>query len=603
MFSIKNIFHITEPKDSILDKDIYKIFKLPIEFLPDETLFNMNNTVATDLEMSVQPVEDNSGQIIQSNTMYNYLLKPQNKFAITTIPEWSKYFTNNIEFLKQSQSVIHNIDQILTDEDTLNCDEFLDFWKDCKQDNVNFMERYSFIEWDIAKYLNESPGFLQMLSFVNMASPVLSFFIPVFFLIFPFIILKLRGIPIDINTYVTTLKDIAKNHFIGIILRNTENISWTSLFYILGTAGLYFLQIYQNYRACIRFYNNISRINNHIHNLKQYLSFSINKMDLFTELNSKYHTYSDFCNRTQYHSDNLKELLLEIESIKIFKPTFSKLSEIGYLLKSFYRLHTNGFYENALRYSVGFNGFIFNLKGIRMNILSKRINNASFDSNQTTSMSGMYYPALIDEKFVKNDCSFYKNMIITGPNASGKTTMLKTTSINIILSQQFGVGFYDSCIINPYTHIHSYLNIPDTSGRDSLFQAESRRCKEIIDIIDQSSDSDRHLCIFDELYSGTNPDEATKSAYALLLYLSKNNNVDFALTTHYHKLCRKIKKKHNMKNYMMDVISEKDSIINYTFELKKGISNIKGGVTILEEMKYPKSILNCIYKQNRKGNK
>jgi len=601
MFSIKNIFHITEPKQSILDKDIYKIFRLPIEFLPSENIFTLNNNVASDLEMIAPPVQDISGQIIQSNTMYNYLLTPQNKFAVTIIPEWSKYFTNNIEFLKHSQNVIDNIDYIIKDQDSLNCDEFLDFWKDCKQDNLNFMERYSFIEWDIARYLNESPGFLQMLSFTNMASPILSFFIPIFFLIFPFIILKLKGIPIDMNTYFNTLKTIAKNHFIGIILRNTENISWTSLFYILGAAGLYFLQIYQNYRACVRFYNNISRINTHINNLKQYLTFSIHKMDLFIDLNSNYHTYSDFCNLTRYHSDQLKVLLTEIESIKTFKPTFSKLTEIGYLLKSFYRLHTNEFYENALRYSVGFNGFLFNLKGIRTNILSKNINRASFDTNETTTMKGMYYPALIDESYVKNDCSFHKNIIITGPNASGKTTILKSTSINIILSQQFGVGFYDSCVINPYTYVHSYLNIPDTSGRDSLFQAESRRCKEIIDIIDQSSHNDRHLCIFDELYSGTNPDEATKSAYALLLYLSEKKNVDFALTTHYHKLCKKIKKKHNMKNYMMDVITDQDSIINYTFLLKKGISNIKGGVTILEEMKYPKFILNCIYKQNKKS--
>ena len=107
------------------------------------------------------------------------------------------------------------------------------------------------------------------------------------------------------------------------------------------------------------------------------------------------------------------------------------------------------------------------------------------------------------------------------------------------------------------------------------------------------------MCIFDELYSGTNPDEATKSAYALLLYLSENKNVDFALTTHYHKLCKKIKKKHNMANYMMDVITNQDNIADYTFTLRKGISNIKGGVTILEEMKYPQSILNCIYKQNK----
>ena len=118
-----------------------------------------------------------------------------------------------------------------------------------------------------------------------------------------------------------------------------------------------------------------------------------------------------------------------------------------------------------------------------------------------------------------------KNIIISSPNAGGKTTMIKTTTINVIFSQQLGCGFYKSCVLKPYTHIHSYLNIPDTSGRDSLFQAESRRCKEIIDIINGTNiETTRHFCIFDELYSGTNPKEATKSAYAFLLYLSKFKN-------------------------------------------------------------------------------
>ena len=76
-----------------------------------------------------------------------------------------------------------------------------------------------------------------------------------------------------------------------------------------------------------------------------------------------------------------------------------------------------------------------------------------------------------------------ENMIITGPNASGKTTFLKTTSINIICSQQIGADFFTMGSLHPYTHIHSYLNIPDTSQRDSLFQAESRRCKDILDIV------------------------------------------------------------------------------------------------------------------------
>jgi DNA mismatch repair ATPase MutS len=162
-----------------------------------------------------------------------------------------------------------------------------------------------------------------------------------------------------------------------------------------------------------------------------------------------------------------------------------------------------------------------------------------------------------------------KNIIITGPNASGKTTILKSTLINVIFSQQFGCGFYDEATIVPYKHIHSYLNIPDTSGRDSLFQAESRRCKEILDIIQETESTmsnSRHCCIFDELYSGTNPEEAVESAYSFLLYLSKFDNVDFILTTHYFEVCKRFKKSDRVDNYKMDVAVDELGKIKYTYK-------------------------------------
>ena len=84
------------------------------------------------------------------------------------------------------------------------------------------------------------------------------------------------------------------------------------------------------------------------------------------------------------------------------------------------------------------------------------------------------------------------------------------------------MGFYNNATINPYKYIHCYLNIPDTSGRDSLFQAEARRCKEILDSV--VNNKERHFCIFDEIYSGTNPYEAISGAYAYLTYLSKYGN-------------------------------------------------------------------------------
>jgi DNA mismatch repair ATPase MutS len=192
-------------------------------------------------------------------------------------------------------------------------------------------------------------------------------------------------------------------------------------------------------------------------------------------------------------------------------------------------------------------------------------------------------------------------MIITGPNASGKTTLLKTTTINIICAQQVGVGFFNErSNINPYTHIHSYLNIPDTSHRDSLFQAESRRCKDIIDIIHTSSKMSRHFGIFDELYSGTNPEEATKSGYAFLKYLSKYKNVDFILTTHYNKICMKLNKNENIQNYKMNVIEKQDSKLIYTYKMKKGISKVQGAIKILEDMDYPDEIIKDVKNFNKK---
>jgi len=201
-----------------------------------------------------------------------------------------------------------------------------------------------------------------------------------------------------------------------------------------------------------------------------------------------------------------------------------------------------------------------------------------------------------DESRVKNNCDLDKKLIITGPNASGKTTMLKSTTINIICSQQIGCGFYKSARVNPYTHIYSYLNIPDTSERDSLFQAESRRCKEIIDSIVLYSHEKgyRHYGIFDELYSGTNPDEATKAGFAFLQYLSKFSHVDFILTTHYTKICSMLKKNKCIRNHKMDVVQDDLGKLKYTYKMKKGVSKVQGAVRILEDMDYPEEIINSV---------
>jgi DNA mismatch repair ATPase MutS len=280
----------------------------------------------------------------------------------------------------------------------------------------------------------------------------------------------------------------------------------------------------------------------------------------------------------------------KISSISEYKLSFKKIFEIGHILKYFYEIYEKIEYNDALLYSFGFNGYIDCIEGLQNNIEERKISFAEFTSKKKkNSFKNNYYAVLKNSNPVKNNIKLDKNMSITGPNASGKTTVLKSVLINVILTQQFGCGFYDSAKLKPYKYIHCYLNIPDTSGRDSLFQSEARRCKEILDIID-SNKKDYHLCVFDELYSGTNPEEAVIGSTAFMEYLVKNKYISSMLTTHFIKVCEKLSKNKNITNYHMDVTKQNNKI-NYTYLLKEGISNVKGGLSVLYDMNYPKEII------------
>jgi DNA mismatch repair ATPase MutS len=144
----------------------------------------------------------------------------------------------------------------------------------------------------------------------------------------------------------------------------------------------------------------------------------------------------------------------------------------------------------------------------------------------------------------------------------------------------------------PFHYFHCYLNIPDTSGRDSLFQAEARRCKEILNSINDNADKS-HLCVFDELYSGTNPVEAESTTKEFMEYISnKKFRVRTILTTHYVNVCKQLNKNENIKNYHMEIKQINPSDRIYTYKLKSGISEIKGAINILKQFNYPIEILN-----------
>jgi len=585
----------TENNDNVLLFDIETTFKLPIQYLDKTMVFNLNDDISYDLELKLHENTE------LTTTMYEHLFKPNHTFARNTMPLWQQQYTTNTHFLNDTKAVINNMDKYLsltnTCTDLLDCDAVKTVWKSIKMDDY-FLEKYNYMDWDIIKHLNNSSSFLQTLSVVHVLSPVISLVLPILFLIFPFIILKFKGIPISIDVYVDTLKNVAKSHFIGKALTNLQSISWDKMIYILFMFGMYVFQIYQNVVLCKRFYNNVIAANNNLVEMKKYINHTICSIESFMTISTDCDTYKEFNFKNREQLAILKALQCELDMIYPFECNLKKFYSVGYMLKCYYQIYNNKAYEECIRYSVGFHGYIDNLIGLQTNIKNGTVAYAEYSNDNVCNIKQQYYPSLIGDTPIKNDCDFSKNMIISSPNRSGKTTILKTTALNIIFTQQTGCGFYKSAVITPYTHLHSYLNIPDTSGRDSLFQAESRRCKEIIDKIDKCNDyPHRHFCLFDELYSGTNPTEASKSGYAFLEYLQLHSNVDFILTTHYLSICKKFKKSNNVQNYKMDVKVNQDGSFKYTYRLKKGISNLKGGVRVLKDMNYPSHIIDNIESQ------
>lgn len=446
------------------------------------------------------------------------------------------------------------------------------------------------------EFLNNSEVFLRIMSIYNITSPVLALLTPLIITILPFFIIKLKGMRLHFKEYVDILKTILANQPIGKLFTQFNSVKIEQKIYILISVAFYLLSIYQNIAYCIKFNKNMKIIHNTLFHISEYIEHTQLNMNNFLQYSTELTSYNEFNSIVVDNLSILNEFKDKLNKLTKYEFSISKTFELGFILKSFYELYNDKKYNDAFLYSFGFNGYLSNLHGLLKNIKLGKINFTKFINKKRSKqihIKNNYYAPLMNETPVKNDIQISKNMIITGPNASGKTTVLKSTLINIILSQQFGCGFYDSATIYPYKYIHCYLNIPDTSGRDSLFQAESRRCKEILDIIQEFKD-DTHICIFDELFSGTNHTEAIISATAFMNYLVKFKTVSCLLTTHFIKVCKKLNKNKNITNFNMHTLKTNTNKNIHTYLLKEGISEVKGGLQVLHDLKFPTEILENI---------
>ena len=196
------------------------------------------------------------------------------------------------------------------------------------------------------------------------------------------------------------------------------------------------------------------------------------------------------------------------------------------------------------------------------NILDQSIdcNDNDKSCNPMVSIKGMWHPCLSKGgHVVKNNIHLGNgnpnNIILTGPNAAGKSTLLKSLTLNVYMAHTIGVVCCDDIALTPMAIINTYMNIPDHIGKESLFEAEMNRSLQQLKCIENAQMENKYVfSVMDEIFTGTNYHEGVAGAYAVCKKLHQFKNSINVVSTHFSFLTD-LEQEYpdSFKNYRMDI--------------------------------------------------
>ena len=194
---------------------------------------------------------------------------------------------------------------------------------------------------------------------------------------------------------------------------------------------------------------------------------------------------------------------------------------------------------------------------------------------------GIYHPLLADP--VANDVSFEKNMVISGDNASGKSTYLKMVAINCILAQGLGFAYGESLELS-YGHVMTSMDVSDDiEVGDSYFITES---KTILRMIENLKKPGFHYFFIDELFKGTNTIERIGAGLGIVRWLSGRNCL-YMISSHDIELV--VASGAVNDNYHFDS-RYVDGKIVFDYHIKQGAAVTKNAVNTLKSLHFPSEI-------------
>ena len=564
-------------------------FRLPIAYL--ERKEKLDVALIDDLELLTPSKGEQGPDQPATTSLYTHVLGPETGLGARTFRRWVEYYTPDKSFIKDTQRLVSGqLPAPLSPDVESSVSELWDQLEARAAAGAevdDFHSQYQFIDWGSLRWLNMQPLFLAILSMYNIGSPVLSLATPIFIMLVPFVVLRLRSAPISMSRYMEILRVAMRSHALGKLF-DLGSASVQQKIYIAVSLAFYILQVYQNVRSCIQFCSNLTTVRRHVRATKNFLNEWIERSSTFQTRAARLKSYSPFLLEQKRCTLLARAIHARLPDVRESDKWWEKAQNIGTTMQAFYAVHQDPEIRHVLSYALDWCGFVENVRQIQSRVQPSMLQKCTL-GRKKTKFHRAYFPTAGTDA-VRNSYGLDKHILVTGPNAAGKTTILKATLFNVLLSQQIGHGFYARAVVAPYDKIHCYINIPDTGGRDSLFQAEARRCRNILAAMENLPECTRHFCVFDELYSGTNPYEAIGSAEAFLRFIGERPQVSFIMTTHFLELCTRLGSHKRIANRHMDARCGENGM-EYTYKLEKGVSRVRGGVEVLRGLNYPAKVV------------
>jgi hypothetical protein len=433
------------------------------------------------------------------------------------------------------------------------------------------------------KKLNNSSNSLTYWNIYRiLLSPLIGILSPIIYFLIPYLVIVWKfKIPISFFGYLRlNWEMISKGTQFMMPVSNTHRYM-TIISYAFS-----FIFYFQGLFSSVEISKTLHKICSHIidkfNGVVKYLKASKSIIDKYWD--------NDFYGTFIIPSENIKTInddFTYIDNLKDMK--FSLFSNFGK------QLHGYKFVDRDIINSIVIKTYLIDF--FRTVIKTKDNNNYTFtnfieNSNKGPKIisNGLRHPCLDNNVVIKNDISINNNIIITGPNAGGKSTFIKALLINVLLSQTICISICDECTMTPFNKINSQINIPDSKGHESLFEAEMHRCLYNLKELEKTDKNDNVFIIMDEIFNSTNPVEGISAAYAIVKKISEYTNCLLIFTTHYVYLT-KLAKTNRFINYKMNVIIE-NNIINFPYKLVKGFSKQYIALELLKQNGFDEKIIN-----------